>query len=59
MKLSSSDKKLILVLVGATVLGGVILGIMSQIGVPTAGIKTEANLPRVETKQPAQQVMMV
>lgn len=57
MKLTSSDKKLILVLVGATVLGGVILGIMSRVGVPTAGAK--ANLARVETKQPAQEVMMV
>mgnify|MGYP001577655551 CR=1 FL=1 len=57
MKLSSSDKKLILVLVGATVLGGVILGIMSRIGVPTAGIKT--NLARTETEQPPEEVMMV
>ena len=59
MKLSSSDKKLIFVLVGATVVGGIILGIMSRIGFPTAGIKTEANLTRVETKQPAKEVMMV
>ena len=59
MKLTSSDKKLILVLVGATVLGGVLLGIMSRIGVPTAGIKAETNLTRVETKQSPQQVMVV
>ena len=52
-----SDKKSILILAGAIVLGGVILGIMSRVGVPTAGAK--ANLARVETKQPPQQVMMV
>ena len=57
MKLSSSDKKSIFILAGAIVLGGVILGIMSRVGVPTAGAK--ANLARVETKQPPQQVMMV
>lgn len=57
MKLSSSDKKLILILAGATVLGGIILGIMSRFGFPTA--RTETNLTRTETKQPPQQVMMV